>query len=51
MKHMYLTTAIFTFVILAGCSNDDYSGPDRPGIKAEIWGTINNIGTRASGTS
>jgi len=50
MKNMYLM-ATLALLIFAGCSDDEYSGKDLPGTKAEIRGTINELATRASETS
>lgn len=49
MKNMYFATTL-ALLILAGCNNDRYDGPDVAGTKATIWANISGVQTRASDT-
>lgn len=50
MKNMYFTAALF-LLVLTGCSNERYEGPDLTGTKATVWANINGTQTRASETA
>ncbi len=50
MKNSFLTSVI-ALALLSGCSNSDYEGQDIAGSKAIILGSVEEIQTRASGTS
>ena len=49
MKNMYLTV-VLGILVLTGCNSNEYGGPDTPGAKAEIWGSISSPQTRYHGS-